>query len=316
MEERGVERPRRWSWPCRSRRRASSPKRRPTSGPTTGTRDRAGRRRRSASAGPAAEAGGPAGEQLVGLGVEQVERGQAGGGRQRVPGQRAGLVHGPERRQHAHDVGPAAERADRQAAADHLAEAGEVGADAEQLLGAAAGDAEAGDHLVEDQQRADAVALGPQALRGTRAPAATRPMLAATGSTITQATSSSSSGTTLYGATTVSATASSVTPAEPRQPERRHAAAALGEQRVAVAVVVAGELHDLRPAGEAAGHADGRHGRLGARADQADLLALTAPAPRSPRPAAPRARSARRRTCRRRRPAAPPRRSPGGRGRR
>ena len=46
----------------------------------------------------------------------------------------------------------------------------------------------------------------------------TRPMFAATGSTITHATDRSISGTTLYGATTVSATAPAGTPADPGRP--------------------------------------------------------------------------------------------------
>ena len=45
----------------------------------------------------------------------------------RIARERAGLVHGPERRDLLHDVAPAAERAQRQAAADDLAERGEVG---------------------------------------------------------------------------------------------------------------------------------------------------------------------------------------------
>ena len=59
-----------------------------------------------------------------------------------------------ERGEPLHDVAPAAEGADRHAAADDLAESGHVRADAVELLRAAAGDAEAGNHLVEDQQRA------------------------------------------------------------------------------------------------------------------------------------------------------------------
>ena len=47
---------------------------------------------------------------------------------------------------------------------------------------------------------------------------ATSPMFAATGSTITQATDSSISGTSLKGATTVAATALAGTPAEPGSP--------------------------------------------------------------------------------------------------
>ncbi len=53
-------------------------------------------------------------------------------------------------------LAPAAVGADRQPAADDLAQAGQVGRDAEERLGAAVGDAEAGDHLVEDEQAAGA----------------------------------------------------------------------------------------------------------------------------------------------------------------
>ena len=52
------------------------------------------------------------------------------------------------------------------------------------------------------------------------------------------------------------------------QPEGGDAGAGRGEQRVDVAVVVAGELHDQRPAGGAAGQPDGRQHRLGAGVDQ------------------------------------------------
>ena len=106
--------------------------------------------------------GGPVAEELVGAVVEQVERGEAGGGRERVPRQGAGLVHGPERREVVHDLGPPTEGAHVEAAADDLAEAGEVGPDAEPALRAASAHPEAGDHLVEDQERTDAVALGPE----------------------------------------------------------------------------------------------------------------------------------------------------------
>ena len=52
------------------------------------------------------------------------------------------------------------------------------------------------------------------------------------------------------------------------QAEGRDAGAGRGEQRVDVAVVVAGELHDQRAAGGAAGQPDGRQHRLGAGVDQ------------------------------------------------
>ena len=104
-----------------------------------------------------------------------------------------------------------------------------------------------------------------------------RPMLAAIGSTMTHAVFSSSSGTTLYGTTRVSRTAPSVTPAEPGKPERGDAAPRLREQEVAVTVVVAGELHDRVAAGEAAGHANGGHRRLGAARHEANELAARNP---------------------------------------
>ena len=125
----------------------------------------------------------------------------------------------------------------------------------------------------------------------------TRPMLAATGSTITQATRSSSSGTTLYGATTVSATAAARHAGRAGQPEGGHAAPAAGQQPVGVPVVAAGELDDPVPAGEAAGHPDRAHGRLGARRHQPHLLDSRGPGRRWPRPAGPRPRWGRRTSC-------------------
>ena len=57
------------------------------------------------------------------------------------------------------------------------------------------------------------------------------------------------------------------------QPEHGDPAAPAGQQAVGVAVVAAVELHDPVPAGDAAGQAHRAHGRLGARRDQAHLLA-------------------------------------------
>ncbi len=53
-----------------------------------------------------------------------------------------------------HHLGPATERADVQPAADHLAEAGQVGPYAEPGLGAAPGDAEDPDALILRADRA------------------------------------------------------------------------------------------------------------------------------------------------------------------
>jgi hypothetical protein len=75
-------------------------------------------------------------------------------------------------------------------------------------------------------------------------------MLAATGSTITHGHVSSSVGHLVVGHDDVSATAAGGDAGEPGRPERGpRRCRRLGEQRVAVAVVVAGELHDLGPAG-------------------------------------------------------------------
>ena len=78
---------------------------------------------------------------------------QTGAHRQRIAGQRAGLVDGSAGRDVTHDVAPAAIGGDREPAADHFAQRGEVGLDVVELLSAAGRHAEAGHHLVEDQQR-------------------------------------------------------------------------------------------------------------------------------------------------------------------
>ena len=73
-------------------------------------------------------------------------------------------------------------------AADDLAEGDDIRPHAEELLGAAQGQAEAGDDLVENEQGPVFVAEGAQAPRKPGA-GPTTPMLAATGSTMTAATS-------------------------------------------------------------------------------------------------------------------------------
>ena len=60
-------------------------------------------------------------------------------------------------------VGTSADGADREPAADDLAERGQVGNDAVERLRAAQGDAEAGHHFVEDQH---AAVLGTQLAQG------------------------------------------------------------------------------------------------------------------------------------------------------
>ena len=99
--------------------------------------------------------GADVGVDLVG---GQPERGQAGRGGDGVPGQGAGLVDRPLGRELRHHVGAAAEGRGREAAAHHLAEGHQVGRPAleravEAPLALRRG-AEAGHHLVGDEQRA------------------------------------------------------------------------------------------------------------------------------------------------------------------
>ena len=125
---------------------------------------------------PVGEPRGAALELVVDLRVAQPpQHREAGRGRERVPAQRARLVDGAGRRELLHHLGAAAERGERQAAADDLPEHRQVGRDAEPLLRAAARDAEAGDHLVEDEQRARRVAEQPQRLEEARARRARSP---------------------------------------------------------------------------------------------------------------------------------------------
>ena len=82
------------------------------------------------------------------------ECGDACGHGERIAAECSGLVDRAERREVVHDVGSSAEGSAGQAAADDLAQRGQVGRDAVDLLRAAEGDAEAGHDFVEDEQRA------------------------------------------------------------------------------------------------------------------------------------------------------------------
>ena len=74
-----------------------------------------------------------------------------------IPRERPRLVDVAGRRKPFHHVGPAAEGREREAAAHDLPQDRQVRRDAEALLRTAARDAEARDHLVEDEQRARGV---------------------------------------------------------------------------------------------------------------------------------------------------------------
>ena len=167
-----------------------------------------------------------------------------------LPGERPRLVDVARRGDPLHQLARAAVGGRRQAAAEHLAHHGQVGLDAEQLLGAAAGDPEAGDHLVEDQQRARLGGRVAEELEEARLPAGPRPCWPATGSAITAAGCARRDR--------VRPTASRVVPGHDhrvrglrlgdagagRDARRRQSRAGLGEQPVGVAVVGAGELDD------------------------------------------------------------------------
>ena len=95
--------------------------------------------------------------------------------RQRIARKRPRLINRPERRNHFHDVAASAIGRHRQPPADNFPEYGQVRPNAEGILRAAIGDAEAGDHFVENQQRAVALRDFAQALKKSRLPAAPRP---------------------------------------------------------------------------------------------------------------------------------------------
>jgi hypothetical protein len=76
----------------------------------------------------------------------------------------------------------------------------------------------------------------------------------------------------LYAATSVSARSLYGHTRRVRQAERSNAAAGLDEQHIHVAVVAAGELHDLVPPGVGPRQSQRGHRRFGAAVDEADHL--------------------------------------------
>ena len=225
---------------------------------------------------------GPGGLELAiggaAVGLELLQGGEAGGHRQRVAGQRSGLVDGAGRCHPLHQLAAAAVGADRQPAADHLAEGGQVGLDPEQLLGAAEGDAEAGHHLVENEQRAVAVA---QLAETFEVPLDRRHQTHVAGDRLDEDAGhlvAVAAEQVLDRQQVVVRGGERVGGHRARHAgRRRHAegrgAGAGGDQKgVAVAVVAALELDELVAAGGGAGEAQGGHRGLGAGVDQAHHL--------------------------------------------
>ena len=249
----------------------------PTSVPTTGN-EAAKPAAAQASRSSAARRRARADSSMYTSGVELAEGGEPGRRGERVAGQRAGVEHRAERRERLHHLAPAADGADRQAAADHLAERREVGRHVVLGLGAAGVEAEPGDHLVEDQQRADPVALGAQAveepgLRGDDAHVGGDRLDDDGGDRLVEL------GHPVVRHDERLGDRPGRHAGRSGQPERGDAAAAGGEQRVGGAVEVAVERHDAVAPGEPAGEPHGRARRLRARVHQPDLLAARRPVP-------------------------------------
>ena len=108
---------------------------------------------------PDGEPGGRGPQAVVGERVELTEGGEPGGDGHRVAGEGPRLVDVARGGDPLHQLPPAAVRGGRQATAEHLAHDRQVGAHVVELLGAARGDSEPGDHLVEDEQGARGVGL-------------------------------------------------------------------------------------------------------------------------------------------------------------
>ena len=229
---------------------------------------------------------GGAGERVVGGLVQTVQRRETRRRRERVPGQGPRLVDGPGRGEQPHQVLATAEGADGKAAADHLPEGhqvrGPAAVRAVDPVVALARRAEAGEHLIADQQRAGGVrGLGQEAVEADPVLLERRHHAHVRGRGL-----GDDRGDLL-------------TPLGEQGPHRlaiavgqhhgvpggrgghagrtghregRDTAAGLGEQRIHVPVVAAGELHDHVPAGRGPGHAQRAHGRLGAGVDQPHLL--------------------------------------------
>ena len=142
----------------------------PTSGPTTGATT-ARPPAATADSRSLANSATRAGEGLVVGRLHLAQHRQPRRRGERVSRQRARLVDGTARRQLGHQLAPPAERAHRQPAADHLAEAPEVRRHAGPAGRPRRPEPEAGDDLVEDEEGTAGAAGGAQPLEKPGQPA-------------------------------------------------------------------------------------------------------------------------------------------------
>ena len=218
-------------------------------------------------------------EFFIGAGLlQQVQCRQSRRNRQWVAAQGAGLIDRPQRGDLIHQVGAATVGAHRQPAAQHFSQRGQVGAHTEALLRAAVGEAETGDDFIEEQQGAVLLRDLAQTFQKT--------FLRQDAAHVADHRLDDDGGdfASLLGKDLFECVEVVVGQREGEadelfrhaggvgQVEGGQAGASLGQQAVVVAVVAALELDDGLPAGGAARQANGRHGGLGAGADQANLF--------------------------------------------
>jgi hypothetical protein len=211
--------------------------------------------------------------------LHQLQHRQPGGHRHRIAAQGAGLVDRAGRRDLFHQVAAPAVGAHRHAAADDLAEGGQVGGDPVARLRAAERDPEAGHHFVEDQQRAVPGAQRAQVLQVALA------RRQAVG--VADHRFDDQRGDVVAGLVEQRGGRVEVVVGQGQRQVRQRlgharrgghaegqrAAAGLDQERVAVAVVAALELDDARAPGGAARQPDRRQRGLGAGVDHPYHLA-------------------------------------------
>ncbi len=207
--------------------------------------------------------------------ADQREHRQARRHRDWIAAQRAGLIDRAGRRDLFHQVTAPAIGAHRHAAADDLAEGGQVRGDAVMRLRTAERDAEAGHYFVEDQQRA---VLGTQRAQMIQIAFARRDAVHVAGDRLNDQAGD-------IVAEFVEQACGGLEIIERqrqrevgqrrgyarrgRGAERQRTGTGLHQERIAVAVVAAFELDDARTPGRAARQPDRRHRGLGAGIDHA-----------------------------------------------